>query len=117
MVRLIALLDKLDLEQVRRTGERARQGLDALAAQYPEIVKHVRGAGVMLAFDVQRADLCDALLDRTFRRGLLLLSAGERTVRFYPRYDTEPSAIDEALAILRTAVEDLVSGGASATMA
>ena len=31
-------------------------------------------------------------------------------MRFYPRYDTEPSAIDEALSILRLAIEDLVGG-------
>jgi 4-aminobutyrate aminotransferase-like enzyme len=110
MVRLIALLDKLDLEQVLRTGERARSGLEAIAHDYSEIVKNVRGAGVMLGFDVQRADLCDALLDRAFRRGLVLLPAGERTLRFYPRYDTEPSAIDEALAILRLAIDDFVGG-------
>jgi len=117
MVRLISLLDKLDLEQVRRTGERARTGLESLAREYPEILKHVRGAGVMLGFDVQRADLCDALHDRTFRRGLVLLPAGERTLRFYPRYDTEPYAIDEALSILRAAVEDLVGGGIGADTA
>jgi hypothetical protein len=70
----------------------------------------VRGAGVMLGFDVARPDVRDALLDRAFRRGLLLLPAGERSVRFYPRYDTEASTIDEALAILRRAVEDLVGG-------
>lgn len=62
----------------------------------------------MLGFDVQRADICDALLDRAFRRGLILLPAGERSVRLYPRYDTEPSAIDEAIAILRAAIEDLL---------
>ena len=117
MVRLISLLDKLDLEQVRRTGERARNGLIALAREYPEILKHVRGAGVMLGFDVQRADLCDALHDRTFRRGLVLLPAGERTLRFYPRYDTEPYAIDEALSILRAAVEDIVGGRIGADVA
>jgi L-lysine 6-transaminase len=111
MVRLIALLDKLDLEQVRATGARARAGLEALAKDYPEILKNVRGAGVMLGIDVQRADLRDAMLDRAFRRGLILLGAGERSVRFYPRYDTQPYAIDEALAILRSAVEDLVGGG------
>jgi 4-aminobutyrate aminotransferase-like enzyme len=110
MVRLLALLDKLDLDQVRRTGDRARSGLEALAREYREILKHVRGAGVMLAFDVMRADWCDALLDRAFRRGLVLLPAGERSVRFYPRYDTEPSAIDEALSILRLAIEDLAGG-------
>jgi hypothetical protein len=65
---------------------------------------------VMLGFDVMRADWCDALRERAFRRGLVLLPAGERVVRFYPRYDTEPSAIDEALSILRFAIEDLVGG-------
>ena len=101
MVRLLALLDKLDLDQVRATGERARSGLAALARDYREILKNVRGAGVMLGVDVVRTDLRDALLDRAFRRGLVLLPAGERSVRFYPRYDTEPSAIDEALSLLR----------------
>jgi hypothetical protein len=103
-------MDKLDLEQVRRTGERARDGLDALAREFREVIKSVRGAGVMLGFDVLREDWRDALIDRAFRRGLVLLSAGERAVRFYPRYDTEPAALDEGLAILRAALEDLAGG-------
>jgi hypothetical protein len=37
-----------------------------------------------------------------------LLPAGERTLRFYPRYDMEPSALHEALDILRAAVTDLL---------
>src|SRR5262249_9196058 len=110
MVRLLSLLDKLDLEQVKRTGEHARGGLDALAREYSEIVKNVRGAGAMLGFDVVRADWRDALLDRAFRRGLVLLGAGTRTIRFYPRYDVEPAALDEALSILRAAIDDLVAG-------
>ena len=114
MARLLAIVDKLDLDEVRRTGVRARAGLDALAHEYPEILKHVRGAGVMLGFDIQRADVGDALLDRAFRRGLILLPAGERSVRFYPRYDMEPSALDEALAILRASIDDLVGGRVAA---
>ena len=113
MVRLLAQLDHLDLEQVRRTGDLAKRGLDALGREFKEIVKNVRGAGVMLAFDVARADLRDALLDRAFRRGLILLAAGERTVRFYPRYDTTPAAIDDALALLRAAIADFAGGGAA----
>ncbi|PYM05496.1 MAG: hypothetical protein DMD82_10885 [Candidatus Rokuibacteriota bacterium] len=110
MVRLMALLDHLDLEQVRGTGAWARAGLDGLARDYREIIQNVRGAGVMLAFDVARADWRDALRDRAFRLGLVLLPAGERALRFYPRYDTEPYALDEALAILRRAVDDIVGG-------
>jgi hypothetical protein len=110
MVRLLALLDKLDLDQVKRTGEHARKGLEELASRYRTILKNVRGAGVMLGFDVMRADWRDALRERAFRRGLILLPAGDRALRFYPRYDTEPSAIDEALSILRLAIEDVLGG-------
>ena len=110
MVRLLAVLDKLDLAQVGRTGERARAGLSALTESFGDIVKNVRGRGVMLAFDVIRADWRDAVRDSAFRRGLVLLEAGERTLRFYPRYDMEPYAIDEALALLRLSVEDVVHG-------
>jgi ribosomal protein S18 acetylase RimI-like enzyme len=52
----------------------------------------------------------DWLRERAFRRGLILLPAGERALRFYPRYDMQPSAIAEALDLLRRAVEDVVGG-------
>jgi 4-aminobutyrate aminotransferase/(S)-3-amino-2-methylpropionate transaminase len=51
MVRLLAQLDKLDLKQVCRTGELARRGLEVLARDFKEIVRNVRGAGVMLPYD------------------------------------------------------------------
>jgi 4-aminobutyrate aminotransferase-like enzyme len=108
MIRLLAMLEKLDLEQVKRTGALARAGLEALERDYPEFIQGVRGAGVMLAFDVARTDWRDALRDRAFRLGLILLPAGERALRFYPRYDTEPYALDEAFSILRRAVEDTI---------
>jgi 4-aminobutyrate aminotransferase/(S)-3-amino-2-methylpropionate transaminase len=113
MVRLLAFLGKLDLEQVRRTGALAREGLERLARDYRGLLQHVRGAACMLAFDVVRPDWREWLRDRAFRRGLILLPAGERALRFYPRYDMEPYAIDEALSLLRRAVEDLVGGRTS----
>jgi hypothetical protein len=110
MLRLLATLDRLDLDQVERTGRLAREGLESLAKDFSGLIRGVRGAGVMLAFDVSRADWRDGLRDRAFRLGLILLPAGERTLRFYPRYDTQPYAIDEALAILRRALEDVLRG-------
>ncbi len=112
MLRLLAVIDRLDLAQVDRTGAHARAGLESLAADYAGLIRNVRGAGVMLGFDVVRADWRDALRDRAFRSGLILLPAGERALRFYPRYDTESYAIDEALAILRRALEELLPGRA-----
>ena len=110
MVRLLAFIDRLDLEQVRHTGALARAALEELAADFGDFLDGVRGPGCMLAFDVVRSDWRDSLRDLAFRRGLILLPAGERTLRFYPRYDMEPSAIREAVAILRRAVEDILGG-------
>ena len=113
MLRLMATMDRLDLEQVRRTGAAARVALEGLHARYPELILKVRGLGVMLAFDVARSDWRDVLRDRAFRRGLILLPAGERALRFYPRYDTPDSTIQEAVKILAAAVEDILARGAT----
>ena len=53
----------------------------------------------MLGLDVIRSDWRDVLRDRAFRRGLILLPAGERALRFYPRYDTSEAVIREAIEI------------------
>jgi 4-aminobutyrate aminotransferase-like enzyme len=114
MVRLLACLGRLDLAQVQETGARAREGLERLAGEHRGLLQHVRGAGCLLAFDVVRPDWRDALRERAFRRGLILLPAGERALRFYPRYDMAPGALDEALFLLRSAVADLAGKGAAA---
>ena len=107
MLRLLALIERLDLEEVKRTGAAARERLDALARESKGWIRAPRGAGVMLGFDLARADVRDQVRDRAFRRGLILLPAGERTLRFYPRHDTPPAVLDEAIALLRDALEDV----------
>lgn len=113
MLRLMATMDHLDLDEVRRTGDTARRALEDLQARFPELIRDVRGSGVMLAFNVARSDWRDVLRDRAFRRGLILLPAGERALRFYPRYNTPEETIREAAGILAAAVEDILTRGAA----
>ena len=108
MVRLLAMIERLDLEQVQKTSTEALQRLETLAREHKGFIQNVRGAGVMLAFDVARTDWRDVVRDRAFRRGLILLPAGERALRFYPRYDTPPAVLDEAVNILRQALADVL---------
>jgi hypothetical protein len=115
MLRLLRMMERLDLEEVRRTGEAARERLAAMAADYKGFVENVRGAGVMLAFDVVRTDWRDVVRDRAFRRGLILLPAGERALRFYPRHDTPVAVLDEAVSVLRAALEDVLAGDVAVT--
>ena len=116
MLRLMAALDRLDLDQVLQTGATTRAALEGLQARYPELIQSVRGLGVMLGFDVARSDWRDVIRDRAFRRGLILLPAGERGLRFYPRYDTPEATIQEAVEILAVAVEDILRRGATAPL-
>jgi 4-aminobutyrate aminotransferase / (S)-3-amino-2-methylpropionate transaminase len=113
MARLLAVIDRLDLGLVRRTGDLVREGLEDLVRDHGKLLQDVRGAGCMLAFDVVRPDWRDSLRERAFRRGLILLPAGERTLRMYPRFDMERYAVEEALGILRLAVRDILEGRAS----
>ncbi|MFC1643367.1 aminotransferase class III-fold pyridoxal phosphate-dependent enzyme, partial [Myxococcota bacterium] len=110
MLRLLSWLPRLDLEQVKRTGTLVQVGLERLAREYRGLLQRVRGVGALWAIDLVRPDWRDWLRDRAFRHGLILLPAGERTLRFFPRYDMEPYAIDEALELLRRALEDMLGG-------
>lgn len=113
MLRLMATMARLNLDQVLQTNATARAALEGLQERYPELIQKVRGLGVMLAFDVARSDWRDVLRDRAFRRGLILLPAGERALRFYPRYDTSEATIKEAVEILAAAVDDILARNAT----
>lgn len=54
--------------------------------------------------------LCDALITRAFHNGLLLLSCGTSTVRFMPPLNVSIAEIDEAVALLRTSLDEALRG-------
>jgi 4-aminobutyrate aminotransferase len=54
--------------------------------------------------------LCDAVITRAFHNGLLLLSCGTSTVRFMPPLNVERAEIDEAIALLRTSLDEALNG-------
>ena len=50
--------------------------------------------------------LCDAVVTRAFYNELLLLSCGVSTVRFMPPLSTTTAQVDEAMALLRTSLDE-----------
>jgi 4-aminobutyrate aminotransferase len=85
------------------------------------VIGEVRGKGLMIGMELvadpvgrkpARA-LCDAVITHAFRQGLLLLSCGASTVRFMPPLLIGNADVDEAIALLETAlIEALASSGA-----
>jgi 4-aminobutyrate aminotransferase len=106
----LATLDLIHGGYLANAAERGRQlkeGLLALKRRHPE-VGEVRGLGLMVAADVVRPDdplaldpaRRDAVVQAAFRRGLLLLGAGESAVRFCPPLCITAAQVDTALALL-----------------
>jgi acetylornithine/N-succinyldiaminopimelate aminotransferase len=94
--------DKL-LEHVTDVGTYFHERLDALAKKHPAIVD-VRGMGLMLAAELESADLAKDVLAAMLERRILINRTSETVLRFLPPYilgrehvDTAISALDEIL--------------------
>jgi L-lysine 6-transaminase len=58
----------------------------------------------MCAIDLADGPTRDAVADRAYGLGMLILPCGERSLRFRPPLDVTAAEVDEALDILRRAV-------------
>jgi 4-aminobutyrate aminotransferase len=98
------LLESQYIENARRVGEFLMGRMADWPARH-RIVGDVRGKGLMIGVEIVRdqktkeraGDLREAIVDRAFEKGLLLLGAGENTVRIAP-----PLVIDEEQADFAT---------------
>ena len=107
----------IDLVEAGMMGNAATVGahfmssLHHLARDFP-CIGEVRGKGLMIGMELVETDrsparaLCDAVITRAFHNGLLLLSCGASTVRFMPPLDVTREEVDEAMALLRTSLEE-----------
>jgi 4-aminobutyrate aminotransferase len=108
----IALVEKKYRRNAEVRGAQLRSGLEALAAEHPAMVKEVRGLGLMLGMEIQSdgapdPDLRDAIIDRAFARGLLLLPCGANTVRFCPPLCLTRRQVEIGLEILGRVMDDV----------
>ncbi|MFA5468834.1 MAG: aspartate aminotransferase family protein [Sphaerochaetaceae bacterium] len=89
------------LEGVKRTGRVLKEGLLQLQQAFPEIIKEVRGLGLMLGVEltVPSRPIISACMDK----GLLIASAGENVLRFVPPLTITEAEVERALSLLKEA--------------
>lgn len=80
-------------------------GLRALQAQYPSVVKDVRGLGAMIGLELAAEPA--ATVPKFHEAGLLLAPAGRNTLRYLPPYIVTKAEIGEALERTETALKAL----------
>ena len=84
------------LAEITRKGEKIAA---AIKAWNLPAVQEVRSRGLMLGIDIDRDSW--PVLESAVARGLLLLSAGQKTLRLLPPYTITDSEIDRGLEIMR----------------
>jgi len=86
-------------------GEHLKRGLETLQAKRPEFLSNARGRGLMCAIDFPDGAARDAVADRAFELGMIILSCGTRSLRFRPPLDVTAAEVDEALDVIARAVD------------
>ena len=94
------------MTQVATVGSQLKQGLLALQGRFPQVIREVRGRGLMLGLQTAgpRMELVEALRSN----GLLTSPAEDNVVRIVPPLIIESTHVEEALAILHQTCEGWV---------
>ena len=101
-----------------RSGEHFMARLRELQSEF-RCIGEVRGRGLMIGMELVEPDrtpakaLCDAVIQRAYHNGLLLLSCGSSTVRFMPPLSVSIAEVDEAVELLRGSLAEALGDRAA----
>jgi 4-aminobutyrate aminotransferase len=102
----LATLDLLEgglIENAAKMGERLRAGIEHASAECG-VVRDIRGAGLMLGVEFASHEEANAVELAAFQRGLLVLEAGDASIRFCPPLMVDEFAVDTAIGLYAEAL-------------
>jgi len=81
----IEIVEKYNLlKNAEVQGKHILEELTDIYNKYTNLVENPRGRGVMDAFDLKNEKLRDEFFNRIYSKGILVLKAGEKTIRLRP---------------------------------
>jgi putrescine aminotransferase len=95
-------------ERAEVAGARLRQGLGAVAEQFPRVIADVRGVGLLIGVELTREGLGGVVVPEMVKNGV---AAGytlnmPKVIRFEPSLLIEPELIDRIVEVFSGAVEE-----------
>ncbi len=81
--------------------------LNAIRNQYPEIIKEVRGRGLMIGVELQHGFLAADVVQKMHEKGILIGTAGAQVVRFLPPFIITEDEIDKTLKKFEQVIKEL----------
>ncbi len=76
--------------------------------EFPTLVSNVRGKGLMSAFDFDDKSIRNEFVSRCWKEKLMILSCGERSIRFRTPLTVEKDELQEGCKIIREVLNSLV---------
>jgi acetylornithine/N-succinyldiaminopimelate aminotransferase len=113
----IAVIDAIEkeglLRQATEVGEYFQQQLRGLAKKH-ECIKDVRGKGLMVAAELDNADLAKATVAEMLKRRIVINCTSDTVLRFLPPYILERKHVDEAIKALDEIFIEKAAAGSAA---
>jgi len=104
MMETIDLLEEGLIANAAERGEQGLRGLRPLLEHFPDLVRDVRGKGLMIGIQFDSGDTAEAVQMQAFDRGLLVLEAGDDCVRMSPPLVVTTDEMATAIRILTDSV-------------
>lgn len=109
----IAVIDAIEqdglLANIRETGSYFKGQLHDLAAKHESVVD-VRGMGLMLAMEMNSADLAKKIVAKMLERRILINRTSETVLRFLPPFIMGKEHVDLAISALNEILNEEASG-------
>ncbi|MCU1311427.1 MAG: argD, partial [Candidatus Angelobacter sp.] len=100
------------LDRVQHIGHYFMQELTKLQTQY-SCITDLRGIGLMLAAELDSADLAKAVVSTMLDRGIIINRTHEKVLRFLPPYIIEKRHVDQLIQGLKSVLNEKTQGAAS----
>lgn len=95
------------IENARVQGEYLLAEIEKIQSEFPSLVFEARGRGLMCAFDLAEAQMRDLLKQLCYDEGLILIGAGDRSIRFRPPLNITQDELAIGLNIIRGQLKEL----------
>ena len=92
------------VEHAAKAGAHVLRGLERLQAERPDMVSNARGLGLMCAIDLPDGATRDAVAQKMYELGAVILGCGPRGLRLRPPLDVTTAELDEGIELMRRAI-------------
>jgi acetylornithine/N-succinyldiaminopimelate aminotransferase len=100
------MLDNRIWENVEEIGTFTISKLNELKKEYPDIIKDVRGKGLLIAVELIDADTTASLNSNCLENGLILNVTQGKIIRMFPALNISKEEMEEGLKIFKNALDE-----------